>query len=83
MTEIFLKCRKHGLTHVEKWDLTHDDIITKCGCSFKFNSGYVRNITEEKEQEKSRKYVDDHKGRMYQDGSREFEGIMLQDGSYI
>jgi len=27
--------------------------------------------------------VDDHKGVRYQDGSREFEGIRLQDGSYI
>ncbi len=28
-------------------------------------------------------YVDDHKGIRYQDGSRELQGIMLQDGSYI
>jgi len=26
---------------------------------------------------------DDHKGIRYQDGSRELEGIRLQDGSYI
>ncbi len=28
-------------------------------------------------------YIDDHKGMRYQDGSRELQGIMLQDGSYI
>jgi len=80
MTELFVNCKKHGRTHVSKWVLS-DFFHADCGCEFHFNGGYVRNLTEEREKDK--KYIDDHKGGIYQDGSREFEGIMLQDGSYI
>lgn len=83
MTEIFVKCRTHGRTHIKEFDFNGDS-KGECGCIFWVNSGVpIRNITEEREREKNYKYVDDHKGRRYPDGSREFEGIMLQDGSYI
>ena len=82
MTEIFINCKIHGRTHVKELDFT-GYIYGECGCNFLFNSGYIRNLTKEHKDKENRKYIDDHKGGMYQDGSREFEGIMLQDGSYI
>lgn len=82
MTELYVNCHTHGKTHVSEWNLSgffHAD----CGCEFNFNAGHVENLTERHERDKDRHEVDDHQGARYQDGSRELEGIMLQDGSFI
>jgi len=83
MTEMYIECKKHGTQLIERMDITEDFniIYAKCNCRLKYSHGYQ--LIEENKIHKESKYIDDHKGRMYQDGSREFEGIMLQDGSYI
>jgi hypothetical protein len=74
MTELYVNCKKHGRTHVKEWILS-EFFHAECGCEFDFNSGYVRNLTEEgkiDEYNKAHPY-NDPRGRMFQDGSFESE----------
>jgi hypothetical protein len=65
MTELFVNCKKHGRTHVKEWILS-GSFFTECGCEFLFNSGYVRNLTEERKEEEYNKLYpyDDPRGVM-------------------
>ena len=84
MTEIFVKCNVHNKkVHIKDMSF-RDSFIGECGCTFILYAD-IRNLTEQTIKEKRQKeyYIDDHKGKRYQDGSRELQGIMLQDGSYI
>lgn len=83
MTDLFINCTRHGKSKVKEWNLSYGDITTGCGCRFRYNSGYIIDVTGKNIKKDTTTYIDDHKGGMYQDGSREFEGGMLQDGSFI
>lgn len=83
MTEIFIKCGIHNKeVHLDKL-IFNKAFVAECGCTFVIYSYDVRNMTEQNKKNSESKYVDDHQGKRYQDGSRELKGIMLQDGSYI
>lgn len=47
MTELTINCHRHGTSKVKSWDLSHDYIKTECGCSFRFNSGHIEDLTRE------------------------------------
>ncbi len=84
MTEIYVECKIHNKKVHVKHITFEDSFVGECGCTFILYAD-IRNLTEQtiKEKREIETYQDDHKGKMYQDGSRELKGIMLQDGSYI